>query len=591
MLFGKHVNKFYRKYFLGFFLGVIFLVLVDIAQIKVPEIIGDLTAKYDADTLTIEYLNRSCLIIFAIAVSLFLGRFIWRICILKTSHKIVRDLREEMFLKAEELSQNYYHKNKVGGIMSYFTNDLDTIQEAYGWGTVMLIDSLFLGILAFYKMCKVSWQLSLICLVPLVILCFMAYVIDKKMEKIYSERQEAFEKMSDHAQEMFTGLRVIKAFVREFREARRFRKINENNRQKDLSLVKFSAMLDTLISILIEIMFVVAMIVGGYFIYEKFQGNELFNFSRSQMLEFIGYLDTIIWPMIALGQIVALRSRAKTSLKRVATILDEKVDVKDENVLPIIELKGKISFKNFNYKYVESQQEVLKDINLEILPGENVGIVGKIGSGKSTLVNSILRIDNVQKGTLFIDDIDIMEIPLRTLRGSIGFVPQDNFLFSSLVKDNIGFCNENMSDEQIQEAAEFADVHHNIVEFIDGYRTLVGERGVTLSGGQKQRISIARAYARHSPIMILDDSVSAVDVKTEEKILSNIKEKRKGQTTIIVASRVSTVKHLDKIVVMNDGKVEAFGTHEELMDISPTYKKMVRLQELENELNGGGNNE
>ena len=296
----------------------------------------------------------------------------------------------------------------------------------------------------------------------------------------------------------------------------------------------------------------------------------------------------IIWPMIALGQIVALRSRAKTSLKRVSVLLDENVDVKDEeNLIPLLEIKGKITFKNFSYAYQGETIEALKNVNLEILPGENIGIVGKIGSGKSTLVNALLRLDNVKKGTLFLDDHDIMEIPIKQVRDNISMVPQDNFLFSTPISNNISFSNEKMSEDEIIEAAEFADVHNNIKEFIDGYRTLLGEKGVTLSGGQKQRVSIARAYAKHSPIMILDDSVSAVDVKTEEKILKNIKEKRHGKTTLIVASRVSTVAHLDKIIVMNQGRVEAFANHNELLEISPTYQKMVHLQELENELNEG----
>lgn len=588
MIFGRYINKFYRKYFFGFFFGIVFLVLVDFVQLKIPEIIGKLTLAYDTDSLTTDLLNKYCLYIFLIAVFMFVGRFVWRVTILNNAHKISADLRKEMFAKSEQLSQNYYQKNKVGGIMSYYTNDLDTINEAFGWGTVMLIDSLFLGALSFYKMIKVSWQLSLICALPLVILCVAAYFIDNKMEKIYNERQKAFEKMSDFAQELFTGLRVIKAFVREIKEALRFKKVNKNNQDKDMALVKFSALLDTLISILIEVMFVVGMIVGGFFIYQQFLGKPGFNFSRSKMLEFIGYLDTIIWPMIALGQIIALRSRAKTSLKRITVLLDEDIDVKDGNEVQYLEkIEGKITFKDFTYRYNGSEIDVLKNINLEIKAGENIGIVGKIGSGKSTLVNAILRVDNVKPGTLFIDDVDIMSLPIKQVREAVSFVPQDNFLFSTTIKDNIAFCDENMTEDQIIEAAIFSDVHNNISEFIDGYRTLVGERGVTLSGGQKQRISIARAYAKHAPIMVMDDSVSAVDIKTEETILKNIKEKRKGQTTLIVASRVSTVSNLDRIIVLNQGEIEAFGTHEELLLSSPTYKRMVELQELENELTGG----
>lgn len=588
MIFGKYINGFYKKYFFNFLFGIVFLIIVNIVQLYVPEIIGNLTRAYDNGTLTNEYINLCCIYIVLIALTMFVGRFIWRVAIIGGAIKIQRDLRQSMFEKNELLSQKYYHHNKVGGIMSYYTNDLDTIYEAFGFGTVMFIDAFFLGLFTLIKMFSVNVLLTLISLVPLAVLCVASYFIDKKMEEVYNERQKAFEHLSDYAQEMFTGLRVIKAFVREAREAIRFKKVNQNQKEKDLKLVKFSALLDTLISILIEGMIVVALFIGGLFIFNTFIGVWNIDFDRGDLLEFNGYFNAIIWPMFALGQIISLRSRAKTSLKRISTLLDENVDVKDHNAVKSLDyIVGKITFKNFTYKYEASENPALKNINLTINPGENIGVVGKIGSGKSTLVSTLLRLDNYQKGTLFIDDHDIMDIPLKQLRDNISYVPQDNFLFSTNVKDNIAFSNTSLSQEEIEEAAEFADVHNNIVDFVEGYRTLVGERGVTLSGGQKQRISIARAYIKHSPIMILDDSVSAVDIKTEEKILENLKMKRSGKTTIVVASRVSTVAHLDKIIVMNDGEVEAFGTHQELMQTSKTYQRMVRLQELENEIEGG----
>lgn len=410
----------------------------------------------------------------------------------------------------------------------------------------------------------------MICLVPLIVLCVFSYFIDRKMERIYEDRQKAFSNMSDYAQELFTGIRVIKAFVREFNEAKRFKKVNKDNMEKDLSLVKFSAWLDTAFSILIEGMIVIGLSVGGYFVYETVFGFD-YSFQRADMIEFNGYFNTIIWPMIALGQIVALRSRAKTSLKRVSSLLDESVDVKDiEKVVNLKDIKGKITFNNFSFKYPESNVYALRDISLEINAGENIGIVGKIGSGKTTLVSALLRLYNVDDNCVFIDDEDIMTLSLKNVRDNVSFVLQDNFLFSTSVESNVGFSKDSFTEEEIIEASEFSDVHNNIIDFVEGYRSLVGERGVSLSGGQKQRISIARAYLKKAPIMILDDSVSAVDVKTEEKILSNIKEKRNGLTTIVVASRVSTVQHLDRIIVLNDGKLEAFDTHSNLMTINDT---------------------
>lgn len=586
MIFGKYINRFYKKYFFHFFIGIVFLAFVNVVQLFVPEVIANITRSYDEGKLTTQYLTINCIYIVLIAFGMLIGRFIWRTFILSGAINIQSDLRLEMFSKNEKLSQNYYKNNKVGGIMSYYTNDLDTINQSFGWGTVMLVDAFFLSILTLIKMFQVNVILTLICLIPLAVLCVSAYFIDKKIEEIFLQRQNAFERMSDYTQEMFTGLRVIKAFVREIAEAKAFKKVNLNTKNKDISLVRFSAMLDTLISLLIQEMIVIALFIGGLFIYYTFVGTWNIKFSRADLFEFNGYFNTIIWPMIALGQIISLRSRAKTSLKRITALLDADEDVKDGEVSYLPEIKGQIEFRHFSYKYSDGE-EALHDISLTIEAGERVGIVGKIGSGKSTLASVLLRLDNYDRDEIFIDGQDIMTIPLRQLRDNIAYVPQESFLFSTTIKDNICFSDITLSDEEAIEAAEFADVHGNIVDFVEGYRTLVGERGVTLSGGQKQRIAIARAYIKRSPIMVLDDSVSAVDVKTEEKILSNLREKRKGMTTIVVASRVSTVEHLDKIIVLNNGYLEAYGTHEYLLQNSPTYSNMVRLQSLENELEGG----
>ena len=582
MLFGKYVNRFYIKYFWHFFLGVLLLVFVDVIQLYVPELVGNLTKLYDAGQLTSVDIDKAGLTILLIAFGMFVGRFAWRVAILSGAYKISTDLRQDMFDHSLNLSQRFYHNNKVGAIMSYYTNDIDTIQECFGWGTVMLVDAVFLSGLTIFKMFKLNWQLTLISIVPLLILCTSFYFIDVKMEEVYAKRQKAFEKMSDYTQEIFTGLRVIKAFAREKIESALFKKVNENSKNKDLDLVKFSALLEALIHILVKLMIVIGMSIGGYFIIMNLNDAGFVNISRDELISFILYFDNIVWPMMALGQIVSLVSRAKTSLKRVSKFLDEKVEIVDNEVVDKDSINGKITIKNLSYSYPDSD-EVLKGISLEINPGENIGIVGKVGSGKTTLANILLRLDNIEQDKVFLDDIDIMKLPIKLVRDSIGYVPQDNFLFSSTIKENISFSKGELNNEEVISAAKFADVDDNIQTFTMGYDTLLGERGVTISGGQKQRISIARAYLKDAPIMILDDSVSAVDIKTEETILRNIKEKRHGKTTIIIASRVSTVRHLDRIVVLNNGSIEAFDTHDNLMKISPTYAKMVYLQQLEKE--------
>ena len=582
MLFGKYVNRFYIKYFWHFFLGVLLLVFVDVIQLYVPELVGNLTKLYDAGQLTSVDIDKAGLTILLIAFGMFVGRFAWRVAILSGAYKISTDLRQDMFDHSLRLSQRFYHNNKVGAIMSYYTNDIDTIQECFGWGTVMLVDAVFLSGLTIFKMFKLNWQLTLISIVPLLILCTSFYFIDVKMEEVYAKRQKAFEKMSDYTQEIFTGLRVIKAFAREKIESALFKKVNENSKNKDLDLVKFSALLEALIHILVKLMIVIGMSIGGYFIVMNLNEAGFVNISRDELISFILYFDNIVWPMMALGQIVSLVSRAKTSLKRVSKFLDEKVEIVDNEVVDKDSINGKITIKNLSYSYPDSD-EVLKGISLEINPGENIGIVGKVGSGKTTLANILLRLDNIEQDKVFLDDIDIMKLPIKLVRDSIGYVPQDNFLFSSTIKENISFSKGELNNEEVISAAKFADVDDNIQTFTMGYDTLLGERGVTISGGQKQRISIARAYLKDAPIMILDDSVSAVDIKTEETILKNIKEKRHGKTTIIIASRVSTVRHLDRIIVLNNGSIEAFDSHDNLMKISPTYAKMVYLQQLEKE--------
>lgn len=587
MIFGKYVNRFYIKYFFHFLIGIIFLIIVDIVQLKVPEIIGELSRHNDNGTLTLEIINQSAQQIFFVAVFMFLGRFIWRICILNGSFNIAADLRQDLFKKCLKLSQKYYQENKVGTIMSYYTNDIDTLQDAYGWGTVMLIDALFLSILSFYKMMKVNLIMSLICLIPLIILCLFSYFIDKKMNEVYEKRQQSYALMSEYVQELFTGLRVIKAFVKEIIIAKKYSKINKENKENDINLIKFSSKLDTYFSILIEIMVVISLSIGAYFAYETLFGVN-YNFDRSSMVEFNGYIDTIIWPMIALGQVVAIRARAKTSLKRISQVLNEEIEIKDLlSVNNYNEIKGNIKFKNFSFSYPNNDNLILKNITCEIKSGENIGIIGRIGCGKTTLINALTRMNNLNKNQVFIDDIDIMDLKIEVVRDNISFVPQDNFLFSQTIEENVSFSQENLNEEQIIEACKFACVHDNIVDFINGYQTLIGEQGVSLSGGQKQRLSIARAYIKNAPIMILDDSLSALDVKTEEKLLQNLKDKRKGKTTIIVASRISTVKYMDKIIVLNNGEIEAFDTMENLTNTSSTFKKMLELQKLEEEINIG----
>lgn len=588
MLFGKHINQYYLRYFWAFVLGIAALIAVDYFQLLVPELLAKIINETSEGNLTFDFLSGICTNILIIAFVMFLGRFTWRLTLFGGAVRIQSDLREKMFIYSEKLSQRYYKENKTGALMALFTNDLETIEEAFGSGTIMMIDAFFLGGLAFYKMFRLNWMLALMALIPLAILAICGVFVGRVMSMKFEKRQKAYDELSDFSQENFSGIRVIKAFVKEVQEMRAFAKVNEFNRQANLEMARYATKIDVLIGLLTNSMVIIIYLIGGFLVFLTSKETPGIDFKVGNITEFIGYFDALIWPMMALAQIINLRSRAKTSLRRVSALLDEKIDIKDDQIVFVEELKGKIQFDHLDFKYPDGNDTVLKDISFTIEAGESVGIIGKIGSGKSTLINILLRLYNVENNKVFVDDIDLMKLPIKKVRENIGYVPQDNFLFSDTIKNNIAFAEQNIDNDKIEDAAEFADVKENIVAFKDGFNTVTGERGVTLSGGQKQRISISRAILKNPSILILDDSVSAVDLKTEEKILSNIGKHRQGKTTLLIASRVSTIQKLDKILVMNDGRVEAFGTHKELLKTSSTYKHMVELQQLENEVENDG---
>lgn len=596
MLFGKYINKYYLKYWAFFLIGIIFLIVVDYLQLYVPEFLGQIIDFFDNGSVAGHEKEIGQIIIYVILVSfgMFFGRVVWRLSIFHASTGIEASFRQEMFLKSERLSQRYYHETKVGNIISWFTTDLETIEEFFGWGTIMLVDASFLSLFVLIKMFILDWVLTLITLIPILLIVVWGAIVEKFMSMKWEYRQKETDRLYDFTQENFTGIRVIKAFVKENSQLFAFSKIARKNKDVNIDFVRISVIFDVLISIIIALITSIILGFGGYFVYLTIKGIPLvifgkeILFSAGNLVTFIGYFDLLIWPMMALGQIFTMRSRAKTSLKRVSNFLDQEEEIKNvDNPIFIKNIKGKIEFKNFSFMYPNGQENSLKNISFVVNPGETIGIVGKIGSGKTTLVNSLLRLYNIDNDKIFIDDVDLMRCDITSLRNEIAYVPQDNFLFSDKVSNNISFGKRNASFDKIRDAAIFADVNDNIVNFKEGYDTVSGERGVTLSGGQKQRISIARAYIKESPIMIMDDSVSAVDVKTEETILKHIKENRKNMTTLVVASRISTVMNLDKILVLDEGKVVGYDSHKELIKTCPVYQKMVYLQELEREVEGG----
>lgn len=589
MLFGKEINRYYLKHAPILLLGILSLVLVDFVQLVVPEmyrtVIDGMNNGFVAGTDGVSHvfdmtylLDKICMPMIFVILTMVLGRFLWRICFFGAGVKVETDLRMRMFDRCKDLSQQYYQVNKVGSLMALFTNDLETVQDCFGSGILMFADALFLGVMALVKMARMNPVLTLFSLIPMLFLLVLGTVMGKQMMKKWDTRQEAFSSLSDFSQESFSGLAVIKAFVKEFVELQAFHKLNKENEKANVEYTRVSTMLNILVTLFVESVICVILGYGGYLVYKGI-------FSPGQLIEFIGYFTAIVWPIMAVSQLIEMKSRGKASLARITELLEAKTDVKDcEGVYDVEKLTGEISFKNLSFKYPDGSFNVLNDITFDIHAGENVGIVGRTGSGKTTLVDLLLRTYNVPDGTVFLDGIDINKIPIKTVRKYSAYVPQDNFLFSDTIANNIAFASDTKDEALIENAATMSDVHGNICEFKDKYQTVLGERGVTVSGGQKQRISIARALMKDATILIMDDSVSAVDVKTEKIILENLRQVRKGKTTILIAHRISTVQGMDKILFMDEGRVIAMGTHDSLYAECPEYRTMVELQKLEGDM-------
>lgn len=588
MLFGKHINKFYIKYGLWLLLGIATLFAVDYFQLLIPEcyrmvINGVKNGVVDVgggvtETFNLDFLfRRVCVPMFVVIVVMVFGRFLWRMCFFGSGSKVERDLRRKMFDKAKDLSVSYYQREKIGNLMSLFTNDLETVQDCFGSGILMAADAILLGTMSLYKMFVMDWVLTLFTLIPIGLMFAAGMVVGHYMEMKWDERQKAFSDLSDFAQESFSGIAVIKAFVKEFKELLAFKRLNKNNEKANVSYVKASALLNTLVSLFVESVVCLILGYGGYLVYQG-------KFDAGELMEFIGYFNAIIWPVMSVTELIEMSSRGRASLKRVSELLDAVQEVDDKpTATDVTEVTGKIEFRHLTFRYPDGDYEALSDVSFTINPGESVGIVGKTGSGKTTVADLILRCYNVPDGTLLIDDKDVNDITIHSLRNFCAYVPQDNFLFSDTIADNISFASDTDERALVERSAALADVDDNIREFANGYDTVLGERGVTVSGGQKQRISIARALMKEAAILILDDSVSAVDTDTERVILDNLRQTRKGKTTLLVAHRVTTVQNLDKIVYLDGGKVLDVGTHEQLVARCAEYRNMVELQKLDEE--------
>ncbi len=584
MIFGKHINRYYLRYLPVLLLGLGSLIAVDYLQLIIPGLYATVVNGIETGLVTVNgvtqrftmeiLLETVCMPMVWVILAMVFGRFLWRVCFFGSAIRMEADLRERMFDHAKDLSREYYQVNKVGSLMSLFTNDLDTVQECFGWGIMMFFDALLLGVLAVVKMYRMDPVLTGLSLIPMGLLLACATVVGKHLTRKWDIRQEAFSRLSDFAQESFSGIAVIKAFVKEARELMAFEKLNRENEAANVDHTRSSVLLRILVTLFVESVICVILGYGGYLVYRG-------RFNAGQLVEFIGYFNAVVWPIMAVSELIDMTSRGKASIDRIAELLEARQDVVDRpGVTELKDPRGGISFRHLTFRYPGGEYDALKDVSFEIQPGQSVGIVGRTGSGKTTLVDLLLRTYNVPDGTVFLDGQDVNTLSIRSVRDACAYVPQDNFLFSDTIANNIAFSGGG-SREAVERAAVLSDVDENIRQFRQGYDTVLGERGVTVSGGQKQRISIARALMKDAPILILDDSVSAVDTKTERTILENLSATRKGKTTLLIAHRISTVEKLDKILFLEDGALTASGTHAQLYARCGAYRRMVDLQRLE----------
>ncbi len=570
------ICQYIRRHRLQYVLGILTLFFVDYANIFIPKLTGVITDGLTAHSMDWGDVKKNLLYLFLLGLSLAVGRFFWRYFLFGASRSIEKELRNDMFAHLEKMDVEYYNEHKTGDLMTRFTSDLNAIRMAIGPAVISVFDaSVMTFMVIFQMMYYVSVKLTLLTLIPMLLILFGEIYYGKIIRPRFTARQEAVSDLTDYVQESFSGIRVIKAFVREKSQRYHFLKENTNTMEKNLNIAKIQCFIIPLLDVVIGLSSLITLIYGGYLAL-------LGDITLGRFVAFNQYINMLVWPMLACGDSVNMFSQGAASIHRVQEIFDSKPEVADtDKTEPVDEIKGEITFNHLSFIHRGHSEPTLEDINLHVPAGTTLAIIGRTGNGKSTLVNLLLHLYNTKPGMLLIDGKDINTIPLKTLRENIGYVPQDNFLFSDTLKSNIAFGAEDEDMGAIISATRAACIHENIVQFPDGYETIVGERGVTLSGGQKQRSSIARALMKNAPILILDDALSAVDTDTEEHILHNLKKNRAGKTTILIAHRISTIQNADIIMVLENGTAAEIGNHASLMEQHGIYYDMFEKQQLE----------
>ncbi len=567
--------QYIKRHRFQYIAGIITLFVVDFANLFIPQLTGTITDGLREGSIGWSGVKQCLLWIFILGFTLAVGRFLWRYFLFGAARSIEKELRNEMFHHLEEMSVEYYNEHKTGDLMTRFTSDLNAVRMAIGPAVISAFDASVMTIMVIFQMMRyVNVSLTLLAIIPMLFICFGEIYYGKIIYKRFQARQEAVSDLTDFVQESISGVRVIKAFVRERSELREFAKANQNTMEKNLAIARVQSIVMPLLDVIIGASSLITLVYGGYLALNG-------DITLGRFVAFNQYVNMLVWPMLACGDAIHMFSQGGASIRRIQEVLDEKPEIFDRDDMEEVEkLEGNITFSKLTFIHRGHTEPTLRDINLNVPAGTTLAVIGRTGNGKSTLVNLLLRLYNTKPGMILLDGRDIGTIALKTLRENIAYVPQDNFLFSDTLKSNIAFgSEENM--EAITKATKAACIHDNIVSFPDGYETIVGERGVTLSGGQKQRSSIARALMKDAPILILDDALSAVDTDTEEQILRNLKQTRAGKTTILIAHRISTIQNADLIMVLEDGEAKEIGNHEELMNRNGIYRDMFEKQQLE----------
>ncbi|MEG0999832.1 MAG: ABC transporter ATP-binding protein [Cellulosilyticaceae bacterium] len=574
------LKEYFLKYKIPYIIGIIILLIVDYMQLYIPQITGMITDGIKDGSIDSTGIWKLALALLGVTLILVLGRIGWRYFIIGTSRKVETDIRHQIFSKWVEMDVPYFNTHKTGNLMAYATNDINAVRMMVGSGIIIIVDAVVMTLMVIFKMLTyVDVSLTLMAILPMPIIAIGGAYFEKKVEERFGDKQKAFAMLSDKVQESFSGIKVIKSFVQESYDAKDFEEISRDNYNKNLRLTKLSAILNPLMYLLVGLSLLISIGYGGYLT----MVNEI---TIGEFVAFNQYILMLNWPMMAIAMGINIFAQGIASVKRIEGVLEEVSSVQDvDGVVNCEKMGGAIKIQDLSFDFPDNQQMALSNINIEVKEGETLAILGRTGSGKSTLVNLLLRLYNSPEGSILLDGHDIMKMPLKNVRQNIAYVPQDNFLFSDTIAHNIGFGLDELDMERVIEAAKKANVHENIIDFPHQYETVVGERGTSLSGGQKQRVSIARAMILNTPIIILDDSLSAVDTKTEEQILSNLKKVRVGKTNILIAHRISTVKHADKIIVLENGKIVEAGNHETLLAKDGIYSEMNNQQKLEEEIN------